>query len=88
MTIKYHKAFSKNYKKRIAPNPKLVKQFKSQLTIFLENPSDAKLRDHTLTGKKKNFRAFSITGDIRVIYRIVDDDLGLYVIGSHNQVYY
>ena len=87
MMIKYHKDFSKNYKKRIAPYPRLVKQFKSQLTIFLKNSNDGKVRDHKLTGKKKNFRAFSVTGDIRVIYLIVDNELWLYDIGSHNQVY-
>jgi len=45
------------------------------------------LRDHKLIGKKKNFRAFSVTGDIRVVYIIVDSNIWLFDIGSHNQVY-
>ena len=87
MIIKYHKEFLKNYKKRIAPYPRLEKQFKSQLKKFIEHPNDPSLRDHKLTGKKKSFRSFSISGNIRVIYIIVNNDIWLYDIGSHNQVY-
>lgn len=87
MKIKYHKDFVKNYKKRIAPQPKLVKLFEKQLDKFLLNPHDSTLRDHKLSGKKKSFRAFSIAGDLRVVYMIVENELWLYDIGSHNQVY-
>ena len=87
MKIKYHKEFLKNYKKRIKPYPKLASQFTKQLTIFIKNPKETCLRDHKLVGKKKSFRAFSISGDIRVVYLIVNDEIWLYDIGSHNQVY-
>jgi addiction module RelE/StbE family toxin len=87
MQIKYHKEFQKSYKKRIAPNPKLVAQFQKQLTLFLKNPENPTLKDHKLVGKKLRLRAFSITGDIRVVYKIVNDELWLFDIGSHNQVY-
>lgn len=87
MTIKYHKEFIKNYKKRISPNQKLVVQFKNQLNKFLANPHDPVLKDHKLIGEKSEYRAFSITGDIRLVYKIVDTEVWLYDIGSHNQVY-
>lgn len=87
MLIKYHKEFSKNYKKRIASNPKLVTQFQIRLKQFLENPNNPGLRVHKLTGKRSSYRAFSVTGDIRVVFKIVDDELWLYDIGTHNQVY-
>ncbi len=87
MQIKYHKEFVKNYKKRIIPYPKLVSQFKKQLTKFIQNTTDPALKDHKLIGKKFGFRAFSITGDIRVVYKLEDDEIWLYDIGSHNQVY-
>ena len=87
MKIKYHSDFVKNNKKRIAPHPKLVKQFERQLSKFITNPSDSTLRDHKLTGKKKSFRAFSVTGDVRVVYMIVESELWLFDIGSYNQVY-
>ncbi len=87
MKIQYHREFLKNYKKRIAPYPKLEKQFKNQLEKFIKDPREASLKDHKLVGKKKDFRAFSISGDIRVVYLISDDCIWLYDIGSHNQVY-
>lgn len=87
MKIQYHREFLKNYKKRIAPYPKLEKQFKNQLEKFIKDPREASLKDHRLVGKKKDFRAFSISGDIRVVYLVSDDCIWLYDIGSHNQVY-
>jgi addiction module RelE/StbE family toxin len=87
MKIKYHKDFLKNYKKRIKLNPKLAKQFIKQLNKFINNPKDPSLRDHKLIGKKQDLRAFSVTGDMRVVYKVVDDEIWLYDVGSHNQVY-
>lgn len=87
MQIKYHKEFIKNYKKRITPHPKLVSQFQKQLSKFIQNANDPILKDHKLVGKKLGFRAFSVTGDIRVVYKLINSDLWLYDIGSHNQVY-
>lgn len=87
MKIKYHKNFLKSYKKRIKPHPKLTILFTKQLSKFIRNPKDTSLRDHKLVGKMKTFRAFSVTGGIRVVYLIVNNELWLYDIGSHNQVY-
>lgn len=87
MKINYHKEFLKNYKKRIKPYPKLATQFKKQLKRFIQNPKEPSLHDHKLIGKKKSFRAFSVTGDIRIVYLIESNEIWLYDIGSHNQVY-
>lgn len=87
MRIKYHKEFVKNYRKRITANPKLVTQFKKRLESFTKNPNDPTLKDHKLVGKRQSFRAFSVTGDIRVVYKITGNEIWLYDIGSHNQVY-
>ncbi|MFH0936801.1 MAG: type II toxin-antitoxin system mRNA interferase toxin, RelE/StbE family [Candidatus Daviesbacteria bacterium] len=87
MQIKYHKDFAKNYKKRIAKHPKLVNHFQKQLEKFIQDPNNPTLKSHKLVGEKSEFRAFSITGDIRVVYKIVDEEIWLYDIGSHNQVY-
>jgi addiction module RelE/StbE family toxin len=87
MPIKYHKEFSKNYQKRIASNPKLVSKFQASLKLFINNPENPALKNHKLIGKLSDYRAFSVTGDIRVVYRIVNKELWLYDIGTHNQVY-
>ncbi len=87
MKISYHKEFIKNYKKRIAPNKKLAAKFEKQLELFITNPKNPSLKDHKLIGKMSDFRAFSLTGDIRVVYEIIREEIWLYDIGSHNQVY-
>lgn len=87
MNINYHKNFLKSYKKRILPNASLDKKFKERLKLFIEDKSNSVLKDHALKGRKSEYRAFSIAGDIRVIYEKVEDGILLHDIGTHNQAY-
>ncbi len=58
-----------------------------RLKIFQSNPQNPILRDHALTGTKIGKRAFSITGDYRVVYGKNSEAIVFYDIGTHNQVY-
>ena len=88
MIIRRHKQFLKNYKKRILPYHNLDTAFEERITLFIQDSKNPILKDHKLIGSLKNLRAFSVTGDIRVVYRIVEGSIiELYNIGSHNQVY-
>lgn len=87
MRIVYYKVFEKHFKERIVSNKKLREKFYQRLDLLIENPQDEILRCHQLKGNKKFYCSFSVTGDIRVIYRIENDTLFLYDIGSHAQVY-
>lgn len=87
MEIKYHKRFLKNFKKRIVSNPKLIEQFEERLEKFKENPNNPILKNHKLAGKMEEYRAFSVSGDLRVVYKDIGDEIWLYDIGTHNQVY-
>lgn len=87
MKLLRHKNFRKNFKKRISHNKKLVKKFEERVSIFIKDPGNPLLKDHQLTGELKDYRAFWVGGDIRVVYKVKGDDLELYDIGSHNQVY-
>ena len=88
MNIKRHPDFKKHYRQRIDNNPKLVKKTMERLQLFQENPSNPILKDHQLKGDKSEFRAFSVTGDIRIVYLPEpQDEVILLDIGSHNQVY-
>lgn len=84
--VRRHRTFTKHYAERIAPNPKLVRQFEHRFAQFLLGER-ALLKDHALTGHLSGDRAFSVTGDIRVIYAETEHEYILYDIGSHNQVY-
>lgn len=55
---------------------------------FIKNPSDTRLDDHALNKKMKGKRAFSITNDIRIIYRWIGKNKAQFLnIGRHIEVY-
>ena len=87
MKVHYHNNFIKSYKKRILYSVVLDNKFKERLKMFIENSQSPVLKDHVLKDTKIGYRAFSITGDIRVIYEKVDDGILLHDIGTHNQDY-
>lgn len=88
MKIEFHPDFRKAYKKRIENNKKLIKKVNERIELFKKDRQDPQLKDHQLTGSKRYYRSFSITGDIRIVYFEKDQDTAIfYDIGSHNQVY-
>lgn len=88
MIIRKHPSFNKSFKKRVKSNSKLVGKTEERIKLFLENTDNPVLKDHKLTGDRKNHRAFWITGDVRIIYYPVSKNEVIFIdIGSHNQVY-
>jgi len=74
MKIRFHKSYLKA---------------EERIGLFLEDRSDSRLKDHPLTGNLKDKRAFSVTGDYRIIYQEIEGELVLIFldIGTHSQVY-
>ncbi len=87
MRIIYTATFKKHLKKRILHRRKLYQKFKKRVELFINSPDDPSLRDHKLKGAKKGLRAFSITGDIRVVYYKEGECIYFLDIGTHTQVY-
>jgi addiction module RelE/StbE family toxin len=85
--IKRDRTFEKHFKQRISPHQKLIDQFKMRLALFMEGKLGSPLYDHALTGKLAGKRAFSVAGDMRVIYVELEDSIVFLDIGTHNQVY-
>ena len=65
----------------------LTNQFKERLLLFMIGQLGYPLYDHALGGKLDGKRAFSVTGEIRVIYVELEGTIVLLDIGTHNQVY-
>ena len=87
MKVEAKKKFIRIFEKRFRSDRALQKKFKERTVMFEANSSNPFLHDHPLTGDKVGFRAFSITGDIRVIY-IVENGIAYFLdIGTHNQIY-
>lgn len=66
----------------------IEKRYRERLAMFIKNKNHTTLKDHKLRGKRQSFRAFSITGDVRVVYVEESKDAVIFIdIGTHNQVY-
>ena len=87
MEIIRTKRFDKSFRKRIKNNPSLINQFKQRWLMFEKDENHPLLKNHSLKGNLSGYKAFSITGDIRVIYKKEKNKIILYDIGAHNQVY-
>ncbi|MBI2453494.1 type II toxin-antitoxin system mRNA interferase toxin, RelE/StbE family [Candidatus Peregrinibacteria bacterium] len=85
MRIIFTEGFKKKYKRL---QPKIQKQFEKRLELFIKNQNHPLLKVHPLKGNLVGCRAFSVTGDFRVIYRLLDqNNAKLIDIGTHCQVY-
>jgi mRNA-degrading endonuclease YafQ of YafQ-DinJ toxin-antitoxin module len=81
------KLFDKNFIRAIRSNTKLRLKFYSRVNLFQQHRSHHLLHDHKLKGKLNAYHAFSITGDVRVIYEEHSDHYRFVDIGTHAQVY-
>lgn len=87
MRVQFTHEFIKIYKKRFSNKVNSQKRFGERLRLFAEDRQNPLLQDHALGGKLLGNRAFSITGDIRVVYYVNEDTAYFVDIGTHNQVY-
>ncbi|HVC36685.1 MAG TPA: type II toxin-antitoxin system YafQ family toxin [Candidatus Dormibacteraeota bacterium] len=85
--IRLTKDFDKSYKKRILPNRNLRDTYANRIAAFQKGERDSLLDDHALKGRMKGKCAFSIVGDVRVVYEETDSTYIFLDVGSHNQVY-
>lgn len=85
--IEYTKQFQKRLKQRYAHQPKVIQRLERHLGLFIQGVRKEPINDHPLTGRLQGLRAFSVGGDVRVVYQETEDIYLLLDIGSHNQVY-
>jgi len=86
MKLRFQKSFEKSYKKLLHS---LKEKTRVAIKLFAKNPLNPKLKNHALGGKMKGKRAFSVTGNVRIVFQEFDDyTLVLMLkVGTHNQVY-
>lgn len=85
--VKLSKQFKKCLKQRYAHQPNVLKRYEKNVDLFLAGERGSPLNDHRLIGGLAGRRAFSIGGDVRVVYQELDEYYLFLDIGSHNQVY-
>lgn len=85
MIILEHKSFQKKVAKL---SPRIQKQLKSKLHSFFGDPMSPMLNNHALHGDFVGCRSINITGDLRLIYKIIDDTTILFIdVGTHSNLY-
>lgn len=85
MRVEFHKAFDKQLER-------LTKKRRDKIIevidLFLDEPTDPQLRNHSLTGKWVGYRSISAGGDYRLHFQMIGDDVAFFVAaGTHSQLY-
>lgn len=79
--------FKNQFKKLSKPD----RELSNEIIFKLSNGKalDVKHKDHQLKGKFKEYRECHIKPDLLLIYKIIDDELVLYLfqIGSHSDLF-
>ena len=60
---------------------------RAALRRFAADPKDPLLRTHKLKGDLAKYWAFSVTDDLRVLFRWNGDEAFLVNLGTHDEVY-
>ncbi|MDO8183919.1 MAG: type II toxin-antitoxin system mRNA interferase toxin, RelE/StbE family [bacterium] len=85
MDIIVHKDFLKQYRKLTINQQK---NFKKRRDLFVKNPFHPILKNHRLEGKFSGYHSINIAGDLRVIYKEINDKTVVFAaIGTHDQLY-
>lgn len=85
MRVVFHRNFEKRYKKL---RPREKKRFKERKDIFIQDPYHPALNNHPLQGKYKGYRSINISGDLRAVYQLINNDIAYFVaLDTHSNLY-
>ena len=85
MIVIFHNFFRKKLKKF---NKKEQVLIESRLKIFAQDSNNFVLNNHALHGKYFGCGSINISGDLRAIYKMQDNNIALFVdIDNHSNLY-
>lgn len=85
--------YSKKFQKQLKKAPVEIQEaFLKRRELFLEDPLNPILNNHSLIGAHLGKRSINITGDWRAIYSETEDEEGeisinFHLLGTHSQLY-
>ncbi len=88
MKIDFHRNYLKAYKKL---RKSLQLQAEERIQLFIQDRKDPLLKNHPLQGRMKDKRAFSVSGDYRIVYEKLENDEIVFLfldIGKHGSDVY
>ena len=89
MEVSFSDSFKKVFKKRVK-STEIETEFWIRLELFVNDPFDARLKTHTLSGKLKELWSFSIEYNLKVVFYFTKNKpkKAVFVdIGTHDEVY-
>lgn len=87
--IKFGKTYYRSLKILIEQQPTISVEIERSIDLFKKNPQDTRLENHALRKQLEGKYAFSVTGDIRIVYEWKGKTTARFlVIGSHRAVYW
>ncbi|QOG11296.1 type II toxin-antitoxin system YafQ family toxin [Arcobacter sp. FWKO B] len=87
LKLKRHKTFVKDMAKSNISEQHYTKFILYVSCLIKEEELPKEALDHPLQGEYCDFRELHISGDLLLIYRIIDDTLELIRLGSHSQLF-
>lgn len=86
--IDFASSFNADYKTLIQESEELKELILYRIHLFHNNPDDTRLENHALQKRMEGKWAFSITSDIRIVYRWRGKSrVQFLAIGGHDKVY-
>ncbi|HTB31836.1 MAG TPA: type II toxin-antitoxin system mRNA interferase toxin, RelE/StbE family [Bacteroidia bacterium] len=89
MEISFSNSFKKGFRKRVK-NSNTEDFFWKAVEVFVNDPFQAQLKTHKLSGNLKGLWSFSIGYDLRVVFYFTKDkpQKAVFIdIGTHDEVY-
>lgn len=88
MNVKYDPDFIERLKK---VDVRIRKSFKKVIVVFITNPNDFQLNNHSLREEWKGYRSIDVTGNWRAIYIEKVEGKGtvayFVALGTHKELY-
>ncbi|MCL5112957.1 MAG: type II toxin-antitoxin system mRNA interferase toxin, RelE/StbE family [Patescibacteria group bacterium] len=86
MKVRFSPDFDKQFSIRLNKREQI--KVIDTIELFQDDPFRKDLRNHPLNGKWLGHRSISIGGDLRLHFKMLDEDIAYFVaVGSHYQLY-
>lgn len=88
MKVRYSPHFYKQYKR---VNIRIRNSIDQKIALFIKNPKDFQLNNHSLREPYQDLKSIDITADWRALYQelVIEEDIVAYFVelGTHDQLY-
>jgi addiction module RelE/StbE family toxin len=86
MLVRFNTDFDKQFQDRLTDGQKI--QVLDAIDLFIDKPFQEDFRNHALKGEWLGYRSISVGGDLRLHFKMIDDETAYFVaVGNHKQLY-